>query len=158
MRELYPVPAASCYTSRVGRFAFAALLSVSATALASDYQQNRPSNIVEMRAMHALACTCAACNKEPIAECGCDFAAKMRGEVKDWLRGSDLSTPEKRDAAYESVRAAFVAKYGKDVLTPRPQVRTGARMSWLPIAIFGGGLLALVMMTRSSLKRRREPQ
>ena len=105
--------------------------------------------------MHDLACTCPTCNKLPLDECGCDFAAQMRGEMKELLRGSDLSTADARNAAYEAVRSAFVAKYGKDVLTVRPEAKTDARMNWLPVVLLVGGVFALIFVTRGSLKRRR---
>lgn len=137
------------------RVVFVALLTVSATVLASPFQENRPSGAVELRAMHDFACMCPTCNRLPLDECGCDFAATMRGEVKAQLRGADLSTAEKRDAAYDAVRAAFVAKYGKEVLTTRPEVKTSAGMSWLPLLILAAGLFGFVLVTRRSLKRRR---
>ncbi len=142
------------------RLVVAALVSLSATAIASSpstspYQQNRPGNIVEQRVMHDLACTCPTCNHLPLDECGCDLAAKLRGEVKERLRGADLSTADRRDAAYAAVRAAFAARHGNDVLTPRPEARTDPRMSWLPVLILVGGVVALVLVTRRSLRRRR---
>jgi cytochrome c-type biogenesis protein CcmH/NrfF len=133
-----------------------AVIVFASGANASPYQQNRPSGLTEQRLMHDLACTCPTCNKEPIDNCACDLAAKMRGEVKEQLRGDDLSTAEKRDAAYEAVRATFAAKYGVAVLTPSPPVKTDPRMTWIPIAIFFGGLLLLANATRRSIRRKRE--
>jgi cytochrome c-type biogenesis protein CcmH/NrfF len=122
--------------------------------VASAHQQNASSNIVEQRLMQNLACTCPTCNLEPIERCQCEQATKMRGEVKDALHGVDISTPDKREAAYQHVRSLFAAKYGADVLTPNEK-KTDPRMNWLPIIIFVGATLLLVVLTRRSLKRRR---
>jgi cytochrome c-type biogenesis protein CcmH/NrfF len=136
--------------------AVAVILFASNSSTASPYRQNRPSGETELRLMHNLACTCPTCNKEPIEECQCDFAAKMRGEVKEQLHGTDLTTAETRAAAYRSVRAAFAAKYGDAVLTPLPAVKTDPRLNWLPLVIFVGGLLVLANLTRRSIRRKRE--
>lgn len=122
--------------------------------VASAHQQNAPSNIVEQRLMQNLACTCPTCNLEPIERCQCEQAATMRAEVKDALAGVDTSSPEKREAAYQDVRSRFAAKYGADVLTPNEK-KTDPRMNWLPIVIFVGATLSLVIITRRSIRRRR---
>jgi len=122
--------------------------------IASAHQQNTASNIVEQRLMQNLACTCPTCNLEPIERCQCEQATKMRAEVKDALRGIDISTPNKRETAYQHVCNLFAAKYGADVLTPN-QKKTDPRMNWLPIVMFAGGVLLLVVITRRSIKRRR---
>jgi len=116
--------------------------------------QNAPSNIVEQHLMQNLACTCPTCNLEPIEKCQCDQATKMRGEVKDAMKDVDISTADKRAAAYQHVRDLFAAKYGADVLTPNEK-KTDPRMNWLPLVLFIGGALLLVVVTRRSIKRRR---
>jgi hypothetical protein len=80
----------------------------------------------------------------------------MRGEVKAQVRGADLSTADGRETAYKAVRAAFAAKYGADVLTPRADVKTDGRLDVLPIIVFVGGLAAVVVIAGRSLRRRRE--
>lgn len=122
--------------------------------IASAHQQNTAGNIVEQRLMQNLACTCPTCSLEPIERCQCDLATKMRGEVKDALRGVDISTPDKRETAYQHVRNLFAAKYGADVLTPNEK-KTDPCMNWLPIVLFFGGALLLVVVTRRSIRRRR---
>jgi len=104
--------------------------------------------------MQNLACTCPTCNLEPIEKCQCDQATKMRGEVKDAMKDVDISTADKRAAAYQHVRDLFAAKYGADVLTPNEK-KTDPRMNWLPLVLFIGGALLLVVVTRRSIKRRR---
>ncbi len=106
--------------------------------------------------MQGLACTCGTCAKEPIDECACESAAKMRGEVKERLRGVDLSTAGAREEAYKSVRAGFAVKYGDAVLTPRLEAKTDPRLNWLPIIVFAGGVLLFANVTRKSLRRRRD--
>ena len=122
--------------------------------IAFAHQHNAPT-IVEQRLMQNLACTCPTCNLEPIERCQCDQATKMRGEVKEALRGVDISTSDKRETAYQHVRNLFAAKYGAAVLTPNEK-KTDPRMNWLPVVMFVGGVLSLVVITRRSLKRRRE--
>jgi len=78
----------------------------------------------------------------------------MRGEVKDAMKDVDISTADKRAAAYQHVRDLFAAKYGADVLTPNEK-KTDPRMNWLPLVLFIGGALLLVVVTRRSIKRRR---
>jgi cytochrome c-type biogenesis protein CcmH/NrfF len=138
------------------RAALIALL-IGMHGVASAHQQNAATNIVEQRLMQNLACTCPTCNLEPIERCQCDQATKMRGEVKDAFRGVDISTPEKRETAYQHVRDLFAAKYGADVLTPN-QKKTDPRMNWLPIVMLIGGALLLVIITRRSIKHRRASQ
>ncbi|MCU1278615.1 MAG: hypothetical protein JWM53_2161 [bacterium] len=132
----------------------ALVIGVQGIAFASAPQQNAPSNFVEQRLMQNLACTCPTCALEPIEKCQCDQATKMRGEVKNAMKGVDISTPDKRESAYQHVRDMFAAKYGADVLTPYVK-KTDPRMSWLPIVLFVGGALGLVVITRRSIKRRR---
>ena len=103
--------------------------------------------------MQNLACTCPTCNLEPIEKCQCEQATKMRGEVKDALRQVDLSSADKRESAYRHVRDVFAAKYGAAVLTPNEK-KTDPRMNWLPLIIFAGGVVLLVVVTRRSIKRR----
>lgn len=129
-------------------------LIVGMYGIASAQKQNPPTNIVEQRLMQNLACTCPTCNLEPIERCQCEQATKMRAEVKDALRSIDISTPDKREIAYQHVRNLFAANYGADVLTPN-QKKTDPRMNWLPVVMFIGGTLLLVVITRRSIKRRR---
>src|SRR6266481_10058995 len=67
--------------------------------------QNRPRSDFENSLMGELSCTCGSCKLEPINTCRCDFAAKMRGEVRAQLDGLDRSTEATRRAAAETVRS-----------------------------------------------------
>jgi cytochrome c-type biogenesis protein CcmH/NrfF len=116
---------------------------------------NRPSGIAEMELMHGLACTCAACQREALDECKCDNAAEMRGVVKAQLVGRDLSTEAARTTAIAAVRAKMAGIYGAEVLAPGTPRATDARITWLPVIVFVGGLGLLLVVTRRSLARRR---
>jgi len=132
-----------------------ALLSSPMASATPASEQNRPVNDTEQKIMHSLGCTCDTCNHEPLDECGCPQAAALRAEVKDALRGRDLSTAAAQTSAYAAVRAAFAGKYGDAVLTPLPQRKPGAVLSWLPIVIFVGGFALFLVVTRRSFARRR---
>ena len=132
-------------------------LLVSASAVAAlPKDRNRPATEAERAFMHRLACTCGTCEKEPIDECGCGQAAQMRGEVQAQLAGRDLSTAAGRAAAWTAVRAAMVATWGEGVLEPRPDAKEDPRLGWLPLIVFVGGFVLLVVVTRRSLARRRQ--
>ena len=134
--------------------AVAVLAGAAAHAKTRPSDQNQPRSDFERETMHSLACTCPTCNREPIDECTCELAAQMRGDVQKQLAGRDLSTAAARTAAREAVRASVAGTFGAAALTPSPP-RRAAELDWLPIFIFAGGLLLLVMVTRRSLARRR---
>jgi cytochrome c-type biogenesis protein CcmH/NrfF len=107
--------------------------------------KNRPANDTEIGLMKELACMCPRCDRLPIDECECDFAADMRGEVKRELA---TKTPD-------AVRAHFVSKYGAEVLVKnKPPDRVG-RFRWFPIVLFGVGAVLLFIVARRSLLRGR---
>ena len=107
--------------------------------------KNRPANDTEIGLMKELACMCPRCDRLPIDECECDFAADMRGEVKRELA---TKTPD-------AVRAHFVSKYGAEVLVKnKPPDRVG-RFRWFPIVLFGAGAVLLFIVARRSLLRGR---
>jgi len=122
-----------------------AMLGASSPAWARPSDENRPANDAEKALMHGIACTCDTCDKEPIDECGCANAAKMRGAVQAELA-------EGKDAP--AVRAEIASIFGAAALTPSAPARE-ARIGWLPIVIFAGGFLVLLNGTRRSLARRR---
>ena len=123
----------------------AILTAASSPARARPSDENRPANDAEKALMHGIACTCDTCNKEPIDECSCPNAAKMRGAVQAELAKG-------RDAA--AVRTEIASIFGAAALTPSAPPRE-ARPNWLPIVVFAGGLLLLLNVTRRSLARRR---
>ena len=107
--------------------------------------KNRPANDVEIGLMKELACMCPRCDRLPIDECECNFAADMRGEVK-----RELATKSP-----DAVRAYFVSKYGSAVLVKnKPPDRVG-RFRWFPIVLFGVGAVLLFIVARRSLLRGR---
>jgi hypothetical protein len=114
-----------------------------------------PSNDTESRIMKDTACVCGSCKLEPIAVCKCDFAAKMRKEVKERTSALDLSTAESQQRAYETVRAALGAAYGMKALTPKKTSRAEDKISWLPGAIFLMGLGWVTLVAVRSIRRGR---
>src|SRR5262245_54001028 len=96
--------------------------------------RNRPTDDFELGLMKQLACMCPTCDRKPIEECECDFANRMRGEVKHELAGRDLSTDDARRRAAEAVRAHFVAAYGADVMVAQKRDRLG-RFRWFPVVL-----------------------
>src|SRR5262249_37159244 len=107
--------------------------------------KNRPANDVEIGLMKELACMCPRCERLPIDECECDFAANMRGEVK-----RELATKSP-----DAVRAHFVATYGPLVLVEnKPPDRVG-RFRWFPIVLFSVGAVLLILLSWRSLRRSR---
>ena len=118
-------------------------------------EQNPPTSDAERVIMHEIACTCPTCNKEPIDECTCELAAQMRGEVKKQLAGRDLSTEAARTTARAEVRTAIAGLFGAAALGPTRPTKTDSRLDWLPLIVFVGGLVILVLVTRRSLARRR---
>ncbi|RMH43872.1 MAG: hypothetical protein D6689_03865 [Deltaproteobacteria bacterium] len=126
--------------------------AVQGTTIASQY---RPDSDTAARLMKDIGCMCGGCNKEPIHDCKCGYAAQMRAEVLAALRGRDLSTEEAQRRAYEEVRDAFIAKYGQEVLT-LPIDEGFNRLAWaLPFALIGGSLALIVGVGRYWVRRGR---
>jgi cytochrome c-type biogenesis protein CcmH/NrfF len=121
---------------------------LSAAAVPPAELEHRPRSDFENSLMGELGCTCGTCGLEPINTCGCDFAAKMRGEVLAELDTHDVSTETGRRAAAESVRASFVARYGAKVIRHRPNAD-------VPVAVGVGVVIVAVIGVRTIRRRRR---
>lgn len=122
-----------------------ALLGGAPAAWARPADEHQPANAAEKALMHGIACTCDTCDKEPIDECTCANAAKMRGAVQAELaKGKDTAR----------VRAEIAGIFGAAALAPRAPAHE-AKIGWLPIVIFAGGFLLLLAVTRRSMARRR---
>jgi len=105
--------------------------------------------------MKELGCMCGGCNKEPIHDCKCGFAAQMREEVLAALRGRDLSSDEAQQRAYEQVRDTFIAKYGQEIMT-MPLDKGFNRLAWaVPYAALAGALLLIFGVGRFWIRRGR---
>lgn len=106
----------------------AVLLLVTATARAQEPMNSFPDGglSVEMlgdsdippvahRLFDDIECTCGQCQHMKLSECPCGFAGEAREEIMGMLRGKDISTPHKEEAAFRDIRQAFIARYGKQV-------------------------------------------
>ncbi|HEY1555034.1 MAG TPA: cytochrome c-type biogenesis CcmF C-terminal domain-containing protein [Kofleriaceae bacterium] len=101
--------------------------------------KNRPENDTQARAMNELSCPCG-CPHQTIYDCPCKTAADLRRKVMDLMSGTDLSTPEARQKAYDAVLAQFVTEYGQEVLsTPKSKV------SWLLPSLAVVGALGVLV-------------
>ena len=122
----------------------------------SAAHEARPDSDVAKRLMKDLGCMCGGCNKEPLHDCKCGYAAQERAKVLAMLSGRDLATEQARDRAYEDVRDAFVTKYGQEVLT-MPMDKGFNRLAWaLPFALLGGSLVLIFGVGRYWVRRGRK--
>lgn len=110
--------------------------------LAPVGQKNPPANDAEARVMKQFACICGKCPRLPADECECNFAAKMRAEIKH------------RMATGEDVRAAMIAEYGDSVLAEN-KPPTPTFLKWFPIVVLAGVAALVILLARRSLARRR---
>jgi cytochrome c-type biogenesis protein CcmH/NrfF len=102
--------------------------------------------------MHEIGCMCETCKLDPINTCNCEFAAKMRGEVRAELDTHDVSTETGRHVASDSVRASLVAKYGPKVLRHPPNLDAPAAIAAVVIVL----VIVLLIGVRTIRGRRRQ--
>lgn len=122
-----------------------------------DPQKNLPASAAEQALMEDFACTCGTCDFETIATCTCSYAAEMRGKMKGLLKRHDLETEQGRRAARAEVTAEFVRAYGQDVLMSAHADRTsGEKPVWIPLAVFGGAALSLLLFMRAQKGKNAE--
>ena len=123
---------------------------------ASAAHEARPDNSTAKRLMKDLGCMCGGCNKEPIHDCKCGFAAQERAKVLGMLSGRDLTSDAARESAYLEVRDSFIARHGQEVLVS--PLDTGFnRLAWaFPYMALGGALVLIFVGGRHWVRRGRE--
>jgi len=127
------------------RVASAALLALTlqwpaAPALAAEAQPLTADPVLEARVMKLAAeLRCLVCQNQTIADSHAGLAVDLRNQVREMLRQG------KSDA---EVLAYMTARYGDFVLY-RPPMKETTALLWLgPLLLFGGALLALVLVLR----------
>ena len=121
-----------------------------AMALAATPSMGDAASAAQVRDVaRELACLCGDCPTRPLDECTCGFAGQKRSEIAEHLdRGEDK----------ETVIAAFVARYGTQVLVV-PPARGFNLSAWVMpfIVLFGGGLAVRSVIRRWAQDRSRRP-
>lgn len=106
------------------------------------------------RLFQDLACMCAKCDRIRLAECGCPFAAAERQEIMESLRARDLSTVERREAAYREIRDDYVKRFGPGVLSPSAVSPAESLASWIAPLVIALASLGVLIAVVERLRRR----
>jgi len=133
------VEALAARLASVAVLAFAAYLPA-APALAAEAQPLAADPVLEARVMKLAAeLRCLVCQNQTIADSHAGLAVDLRNQVREMLRQG------RSDA---EVLAYMTARYGDFVLY-RPPMKETTALLWLgPLLLFGGALLALVLVLR----------
>jgi cytochrome c-type biogenesis protein CcmF len=103
-----------------------------------------------------LVCLCGGCKRETFQACKCAYAKKERDKVLEMLAGKDLSSPEKEQAAYDEVIAAYRDRFGGDHVLNVPPDTAFNRLAWVvPYAAFGAAVIFVAVLARSWVRRGR---
>ena len=117
-----------------------------------DDNANAPP--VARRLFHDLVCLCGGCQRQTFEECPCAVAAKERQAIVGMLAGRDLSTPEKEQAAYNEIVAAYVQRFGGYHVLNVPPDTMFNRLAWaVPYAIAMAALLVILQLVRTWVRR-----
>src|SRR5690606_31859690 len=105
-----------------------------------------------------LACMCGECDRLPLADCRCPFAAEEREKIAAMLQDHDLAAESGRDAAYEAIVDAYVDRFGPKVLTAASSTQSKSALRWLlpiVVAVVGlGSLIAVVEIIQRRVRAR----
>src|SRR5262249_794487 len=109
---------------------------------------------VAKRLFRDLVCLCGGCQRQTFEECPCGIAATERKNILDMLAGMDLSTPEKEEAAYQTVVAAYVERFGGNHVLNVPPDTAFNRLAWaVPYAVFAAAVIVILQVVRTWVRR-----
>jgi len=103
-------------------------------------------NDEERRIFNELQCTCG-CPRDAIGTCGCEFAAKFRGEVRGMM--AQGMTPEQ-------IRAVWVQRFGPQALMVPPNEGGNRLLYLVPLGAIVGMAAVVVGVLRRFRRRDRE--
>lgn len=126
-----------------------------ATPVARAQTMNWPTNDTERRIVDDAICVCGRdiCGASPLSTCTCDFARRMRKEIKERLSKYALATAADRQRAAEEIRSWLVSRYGPGVF-PTRDAPPGA-LAWIPPLLIAGGFVAVIAIGLRTVRRGR---